>query len=269
MRALFRGSAVAALLLLLAVPVLAQGRLIVTDPNGLIDRAAVERAAEPLLQRGALVAVYLVQSGGDADFVDRLIDDDLAQSSTVARSQMVALYVALDERYSAIRFGDEWNAALNVNDNFEQIRQNELNPGLADGDFTRGITDALGAIDAAIANPPDPAADTVINVDPAAAFNDFVVPTAAGAAVIAAGAAGGAVVIRRRRAAQARAAAQQRLKDAREQAGVLIADLGQRFKQSAEKARFDQVSYASGRCRATGDAAATRRPDLCCREDGL
>jgi uncharacterized membrane protein YgcG len=229
----------------MASPAFAQGRLVIFDPEGYLDRSAIEAAARPLVDRGAEVAVYMVQSGGDADFVDRLIDDGLARDSVTARSNMVALYVALDDRFSSIRYGDGWNAALSTNDNVDQIRENDFNPGLADGDFTGAYVSALEAIDDAIANPPQPGGGTVINVDPADVRDNILVPVAAGGAAIAAGTVGAVAYSRRRKTRAAFAAAEAKLKEAREGAATLITDLGQRFRAADEKAQFDKVSYTA------------------------
>jgi hypothetical protein len=232
MRQLIRLAAAMALLLL-AVPALAQGQLIIRDPGGRLDRNAVERAARPLLNRGAAVAVYIVEDGGPDDFTGRLVDDGLLRSDGAMRTNTIAIYVALNERYSEISYSDDWNAALEVNDNAEYIRTTVLNPGLSAGDFTRGVTTALGAIEESIKNPPQPGGG--INIDPT--------PIVVGAGGLTALGAGAYALTRRRRAAKARATAQQRLKDAREGAAALITDLGQRFNAATEKAKFDQVSY--------------------------
>lgn len=234
MRHVVRLAAAVALLLLLVVPALAQGQVLIRDPGGRLDRGAVERAARPLLNRGADVAVYIVDRGGPDDFTERLVDDGLARADGAFRSGTIAIYVAVDDRYSEIRYGDRWSDALSVNNNAELIRQGDLNPGLSDGDFTRGVTTALGAIEAAIVNPPVPGGG--INIDPT--------PIVVGLGGLAALGAGGYALARQRRTAKARAAAQQRLKDAREGAGAAIAGLGQRFNAAAEKAKFDRVSYA-------------------------
>lgn len=233
MRQLIRLAAALSLMLLLAVPVLAQGQLIVRDPGGRLDRNAVERAARPLLDRGAAVAVYVVDNGGPDDFTERLVDDGLVRSDGLMRTNAIAIYVALNQRYSEIGYGDDWNAALEVNDNAEYIRATALNPGLSAGDFTRGVTTALGAIEESIKNPPQPGGG--INIDPT--------PIVVGVGGLAALGAGGYALARRRRAAKARNTAQQRLKDAREEAGALITALGQRFNAATEKAKFDRVSY--------------------------
>lgn len=239
MRVLLRIVAAAApllLLLLLAGPARAQGQLIITDPGGRLDRGAIEDAAAPLLNQGAELAVYLVQSGGEADFLERLTDDGLARGDGMARTKMIALYVALDQRYSSIRFGDDWAYALGVNDNYDAIRQTALNPGLSAGDFTGGFVDALGAIEEAAANPPTAGGGTNVNINPT--------PIVIGGLGLAAAAAGGVALSRSATARRRRAAIMQKLKEAREGAGTLIAALGQRFRTAEEKAQFDKVSYA-------------------------
>lgn len=235
MRYLVRLAAVAAFLLLMAVPAFAQGRVLIRDPGGRLDQSAVEQAARPLVNRGAAVAVYVVDRGDEDDLVERLIDDGLARDSSALLSNVIAIYVAVDDRYSNITYGDQWSDALGVNNNYDVIREGDLNPGLSDGDFTRGVTTALDAIEEAIANPPVPGGGTNINFDPT--------PIVLGVGGLAAAGVGGAVLVGRRRTAKARADAQGRLKDAREGAGTLIAELGQRFNNADEKAKFDQVSY--------------------------
>lgn len=238
MRHLIRLAAAAALLLLLAAPALAQGQVLIRDPGGRLDQAAVREAARPLVNRGATVAIYFVDRGGPDDLVERLVDDGLARGDSALLSNVIAIYVAFaPENYSNITFGDQWSDALAVNDNYEVIRRGDLNPGLSDGDFTRGVTTALAAIDEAIASPPVPGGGTNINFDPT--------PIVLGVGGLAAAGVGGVVLVGRRRAARARANAQGRLKEAREAAGALIADLGRRFRDAAEKAKFDKVSYSA------------------------
>src|SRR3982750_1528793 len=111
-------AAILLLLLLLATPALAQGgRLVYHDDAGMLNRSRVQSAAQPLINRGATVAVYAEDSGGDAAFQQRLEQDGLASGSSIRRD-VIAIFVSLD-RYSAIRFGDQWNDALSTNDNYE------------------------------------------------------------------------------------------------------------------------------------------------------
>lgn len=244
MRYLLRLAAALFLLLLLVAPALAQGELIITDPGRRLDRQEVTDAANKLRQRGAAVAIYLVQSGGQDDFNRRLVQDDLARSDGSIGTDVIAIYAALDQQFSSIRYGDDWYDALGVNDNYDVIRQGDFNPGLANGEYTSAFTDALTAIDEAIASPPTPGGGTTINVNPGEAFNNFVLPSAGVAAVGAGAVVGGVVLSRRRRAAKTRATAELKLKEARENVATLITDLGRRFKDASDKAQYDKVSYA-------------------------
>ncbi|WP_129672279.1 TPM domain-containing protein [Candidatus Chloroploca sp. Khr17] len=236
MRHVLRLVAAIALLLLLAVPAFAQGRVLITDPDGRLDRGEVEQAARPLLNRGATVAVYIVPNGDADDFTERMIDDGVGRPDGTMLNALIAIYVAENPPYSEIAYGDDWARALGVNENAEAIRRTELNPGLSSGDFTGGVVSALGAIENAIVNPPTPGGGTTVNFDPT--------PVVLGVGGLAAAGAGAFAFTRRRRTAQARAAAQQRLKDAREAASLKITDLGQRFRNADDKAKFDAVSYA-------------------------
>ncbi|MEI8308791.1 MAG: hypothetical protein WCF99_17145 [Chloroflexales bacterium] len=232
-RYVLRLAAAAALLLLLAAPALAQGRIVFTDPGGRLDRAAVQRAAQPLINRGAEVAIYLVQSGDASDFRSRLTKDGLLRDG-LYRTKMIAIYVALDSRYSSISSGDGWNEALAVNNNRDLIRTQKLNPGLSSSDYTGAFTATLGAIEAAIVSPPSPNGSLNVSTTPLAILG----------LVLALTIGGGALYAGRRRAAKIKADADRQLKDAREGAAALITELGQRFRNAEEKAQYDRVSYA-------------------------
>jgi hypothetical protein len=237
-RHLIRIALAVALLLLLATPTLAQGSVIIKDPGSRLDANAVRQAARALVSRKAAVAVYVVDSGGQADFAKRLIADGLARSDGTRRSDVIAIYIALaPQNYSSIIFGDQWSDALAVNDNYEVIRKGDLNPGLSDRNFTLAVVTALGAIDKAIASPPVPGGGTVNNIN--------LIPLVLGIGVLALAAVGGTIFVNSRRSAKTRADAQQRLKDAREGAGSLIAEMGRRFTDAAEKAKYDKLSYTA------------------------
>src|SRR5215213_9229509 len=117
---IFRSLIAAIVLLLLATPALAQGgKLVYHDDANRLDRSRVQSAAQPLINRGATVAVYAENSGGDAAFQQRLEQDGLANGALI-RKDVIAIFVSLDH-YSAIRFGDQWNEVLLTNNNYEQI----------------------------------------------------------------------------------------------------------------------------------------------------
>ncbi|MDW8111696.1 MAG: hypothetical protein RMJ96_08860, partial [Candidatus Bipolaricaulota bacterium] len=133
-----------------------------------------------------------------------------------------------------------WNAALRTNNNAETIRQNQLNPRLASGNATRGVVDALTAIERSIASPPVPAGGTTININP--------VPIVAGVIFLVLLAVAGPTLWsgfqRRRAAAKALEAARAATEEARRLASSAIVDLSQALRSAQEKAKFDRVSYA-------------------------
>jgi hypothetical protein len=149
---------------------------------------------------------------------------------------LLGIYVGLDNRYSSIRFGDGFNEALRTNDNFEAIRANVLNRGLGSGDYTQAIVDTLAAVDNAVQNPPVPGGGSITNVDTA--------PIVIGGVSVLAVAAGGVALAQRRRANKILGEARGRFEKAKENAGTLIANLGQGFRNADEQAQFDKVSYA-------------------------
>jgi uncharacterized membrane protein YgcG len=243
MTRLFRMIGALFLLLLLATPALAQsGSLIYHDDAGQLNRAQVTSAAQKLIARGAQVAIYTVNSNGGADdFQRRLEADGLAQGGSI-KTNIIAIYVSYSPRYSEIRGGDKWNAALKTNNNIDAIRNNELNAGLRDNDATAGVVNALTAIDQAIANPPQAGGGTSVNVG-----SGTFTPIVLGVVFLLLLFVGGPIVWRsfskRRAAAQAFAQARQAAEEARKQAGAAIADLGQVMRNVQEKAQYDQVSY--------------------------
>src|SRR5262249_1468588 len=124
LKQLLRLAAALGLLLLLAAPALAQsGQFLCRDEADRLDCARIAVAARPLVQRGAEVAVYMVQRGDSsgADFRARLRADGLA-TGDVVDGGLVAIYVSLDPRYAELRGGDRWNAALLPADNITTIR---------------------------------------------------------------------------------------------------------------------------------------------------
>jgi hypothetical protein len=228
------------LLLLLAAPALAQsGRLIYHDDAGQLDRSKVQSAARSLIDRGGQVAIYTVPSnGGPDDFLQRLEQDGLSSNGAV-NPALIAIYVSFSPRYSEIRGGDRWNTALKTNNNIDAIRNNELNPGLAAGDPTAGVVNALKAIDQAIASPPRAGGGSTFNIN--------LVPVVLGviflALVFVVGPAVWRSFSKRRTAAQALESARQAAEQARRQAGAAIADLGQALGDAREKAQYDKISY--------------------------
>lgn len=229
-----------ALLLLLAAPALAQGSLIYHDDADELNRAQIQRAANTLISRGAIVAIYTETDGGASNFQQRLQQDNLSSGSTSVNANLIAIYVSFNPRYSAIRFGDRWTQALGTNNNYDSIRTSQLNAGLAAGNTTDGFVNALGAINNAIANPPQPGGGTTINTDlrPIAFAAIFLVLLIVGGPIL------WRTISKRRAIAHALQQTRQAVEEARREAGVAIADMGQALHDAREKAQYDKLSYA-------------------------
>jgi hypothetical protein len=132
-----------------------EGRLLLVDEAARLDRARLEAAARPLLDRGAALAVIAVPAGDDngADFTRRLDAAGLLDAGRIA-PQAIALYVSYAPRYSEIRAGTDWSARL-PNEALRAVRLEVLNPALRADASSEGVAAALDALDARIeAGPP-------------------------------------------------------------------------------------------------------------------
>ncbi|HWQ13270.1 MAG TPA: chromosome partitioning protein ParA [Roseiflexaceae bacterium] len=257
-------------MLLVAAPALAQSdALTIEDETGTLDQAAVERAARPLIERGAQVGVFLVERGGEDDALGRYERAGLARGPDIL-ADTIAIYVSFEPRYAEIAYGDRWNAALRTNDNATAIRQNQLVPGLTSGDYTRGVVDALTAIERAIAAPPQPGGGTTVIEAPKTpeeiaaeerGRNTIIGSILGALALLFGGPVAWHAWSRRRAARQAYERARADAEEARRKAGAAIADMGQALQAAQEKAQFDRVSYSAADAEALAQlhAAAEER----------
>ena len=93
------------------------------------------------------LAVFSVANGdtrGD-DFTRRLDAAGLLRSGQIAPSA-IALYISFEPRYSEFRAGGDWSAVL-PDATLRDIRLNQLNPALRNGNASGGVVAALAALD--------------------------------------------------------------------------------------------------------------------------
>ncbi len=233
------------LLLLLATPALAQGSLTFTDERGNLDRNAVSNAAQPLVSRGARVAIYNVNGGSQDDFRQRLLNDGLARPDGQVRNELIGIYVSTGPNLVYIRFGDNWSRALNSR--YQRIIDDQIVPNLRRGDYTAAFTSALGSLGSAIgAGGTSGGTGGGATVPGTAGGTGFLGPLLFCGAILAVVA--GVFVWRARSktqaTAKAAATARQAFEEARSRAGVAITDFGRELAEAREKAKFDKVSYA-------------------------
>ena len=224
-----------AVLIILALPHGVSGQangLIIVDEGARLDQAAIEAAAAPLLARGARIALFAVDRGRAPAFDAMLAENALLRDGLV-RDDLIAIFVAFEDRYSEIRYGAQWQPALDGT--VEAIQRDSLNARLADDDADGAFAGSLVALDAAVG----------------AGGAGGGVPWILGVPVLAGGGAAGWWLFRRQRAA---AAERQAHEARRRDAGVALADLGERMRIAREQARFDAVSYS--------EAAVTRLGQL-------
>jgi hypothetical protein len=139
------------LALLLSACGAAPGRLWLAEAGQALDRGRVEAAARPLLERGASVAVIVVERGDESgdDLTRRLDAAGMLERGAIV-SDALALYVSFAPRYSELRAGGRWSRAL-PGDALRAIRLEHLNPELRGGRLSAGVASALAALDARLA----------------------------------------------------------------------------------------------------------------------
>ncbi len=231
MRHTFRYLALAALALLLALPMLAlaQGRVVIDDTTGNVDQASVRRAAQSLTSKNATVVVLVTdQTGSDPQaYASQKLQANGIQSSPLEPSAIIYL-VSLDRRNVFIYYGADWNATLGPS--YQNIANNDMIPQMSRGNITDGLVAGISGTVDAIDNPPGAPISLA--------------PIAIAIVVVALLVIGVPLVLRslgkRRSAAQARQGAE----DARKRAGAAIADFAQLLKDARDKAQYDAISYA-------------------------
>lgn len=139
-----------ALPLLLQDRTLGEGELILVNEAGIsLDRTRVETAAQSLVgERAVDIAIYIVSSGTQADFHQRLIREGLVNTASQVKPRTFTIYIGVNNRYSEIG----WGSTLSVV-NGEQIRREILNPRLQEGDYTGSLVNALNIATERFDNP--------------------------------------------------------------------------------------------------------------------
>ena len=223
------------------LPAFAQsGSVRIVDPDGLFgDGAVVEAAARRLADEGAEVVVLGARNAGaDPEDAQRYLDQqlaelDIAPSSSALRGNQIVFFVAPQPGFSGIYYVSRYNEKLSRRNEqsqpvYEQIMQQQMQPQFTRGALATGMAAGIDAVRTTLNPPTSP------------------VVWIGGAALAVAGA--GAVAVpalrKRRTALEALTAARQRMDEARQAAGVAIADLGRRVHVAQEKAQYDTISYA-------------------------
>lgn len=124
--------------------------LAVIDETGRLDRAVLERAAQPLLGRGAAIAVVLVKRGGQPDAVKQLSQLGLLADRQISPAGLF-VYVSLQPRYSELRAGSRFSDDLPAG-RLETIRDQILNPRLREENFQQGYSDSLQELERNLAH---------------------------------------------------------------------------------------------------------------------
>ena len=124
--------------------------LALVDELQKLDRPAVERAAGPLLKRGAAVAVVVVRHGDERDVVKQLNQLGLWSGNRISPAGIL-LYVSLEPRYSELRAGARFSDDLSAS-TLEKIRQESLNPALREQHYQQAVLDSLTTLEARLSH---------------------------------------------------------------------------------------------------------------------
>jgi uncharacterized membrane protein YgcG len=138
------------LILLLSVnPVLAQdGGISIHSDTESLDGGSITAAAQPLIDRGAFVMIYLVDRGEAEAFTQRLEESGVLRGDLMD-TNVIALFVSLEDRYMEISYGEQWASLLDPR--YEGILSGSLGPNLREGDYTLAFVRTLERIEQVIA----------------------------------------------------------------------------------------------------------------------
>lgn len=146
--------------------------LIFVDETGQLDTSAIESAAQPLIERGALVVVYAVPEG----LVPRMNELLRADGITGAPPpNAIIVFASGQDAFSFLRFGSEW--APELGNQIATLRNQQLAPSLQEQDYEAALLAALNTMSGLLGG-------TVAPVDRADALAPDLSPLRAGSAAI-------------------------------------------------------------------------------------
>ncbi len=120
--------------------------LIFVDETGEVSERAVESAAQPLIARDALVAVYAVPEGLVPSMNDLLQADGI--TGTLPANAMV-IFVSGQNAFSFLRFGSDW--APQLGSQTAALRNQQIKPALEQQNYEAAVLAALHTLDGLLA----------------------------------------------------------------------------------------------------------------------
>jgi uncharacterized protein len=134
----------------------------VFDEAGLMGqrRDLVLTTADAAARVGADVHVWMLDRipGGDIDAWEASLEAECAEWRAGGRRKpdLLVVAVAVGDRKTGVYYGERWNQALDHQ--WRQIQTDFMNPLFKAGDYPAGLAAGMGALAAAIAGQPPPAA---------------------------------------------------------------------------------------------------------------
>jgi hypothetical protein len=105
-------------------------------------------AAQPLINRGAKVMIYLADRGEAEAFTAWLEESGVLQGELLD-TNVIALFVSIEDRYMEISYGEDWASILDPR--YEGILSGSLGPNLREGSYTLAFVRTLERIEQVIA----------------------------------------------------------------------------------------------------------------------
>ena len=136
------------ILFLLLGQVLARAKLVMTDETNQLDVAKIEQSARPLIDRGATVAVYVVNAGL-APQMNALLEKDELLTNGALRENVIVLFLSVQDTFSFVRFGSEWASLLGSQS--ATLRTQNMQPNLERGELTEAVVSSLELLEGVLA----------------------------------------------------------------------------------------------------------------------
>lgn len=122
--------------------------IIIVEADVAFDEALVRQAISPLEAHNLRIVVILAQAGDEADFTARLEALGLVHGSKLSED-VVALYVAIDTRYSEIMWNTRRYDRVIPDLN---LRRTAMNPLLRDGLYDKAFENTLRVLEESLAS---------------------------------------------------------------------------------------------------------------------
>ncbi|GAB4530891.1 MAG: hypothetical protein OHK0046_51660 [Anaerolineae bacterium] len=125
----------------------------IVDETGDLDQAAVQEGAQELVDRGAVVFIYVVNSGLIPRMNELLQENDLLQAGSLPEN-LIVIFLSVGDEFSFVRFGSQWASLLGSQT--AVIRNQHMQPNLVRGDVNTAVLSSLDLMEGILAGSVQP-----------------------------------------------------------------------------------------------------------------